>query len=369
MVEIKKVAIVGVGLIGSSLALCIKKEFPKITLIGFSQDEAELKGAIETGIIDTYGLDLQDVVKEADVILLCTPVMVTLTLIETLSCLELKKEVIITDVCSTKQKIMAKSHLLENQNVTFIGGHPMAGSHKSGYLAADKELFENAYYVLVSENRKNEEKKTLLKKLLRGTASKFVELDALQHDKITGVLSHMPHLIAAQLVGQAKLLMTDMPEALHLAAGGFRDMTRIASSDPRMWTEISLSNPSVLVEEINQWTTSLSDLKEMLIHRDEAGLFQFFKGNKDVRDTIPVHKEGSIPSFHDLYLNVPDTPGAIAEVTGLLAHQKISLVNIKIMETRDDIFGVLCLSFKNEKDLDKAQNTIENQTDYEWVNQ
>ncbi|MEG0286761.1 MULTISPECIES: prephenate dehydrogenase [Vagococcus] len=369
MKKIENVLLIGVGLIGSSLGLCIKEEHPEITIVGFSHQEEELKGAQSYGIIDTYSLDLQEAAKQADVIILCTPVMVTMTLLEKLSYFDLKKDVIVTDVGSTKVEILKQARWLKQRNYTFIGGHPMAGSHKSGFIAADKDLFENAYYILVTESDELNSEKNLLRNLFKGTRAKFLELEPETHDRITGVLSHMPHLIASQLVEQAKELMDDVPEALNLAAGGFRDITRIASSDPLMWTDISLSNSSILIEEIDKWTARLVGLKEALTDLDEGTLFQFFKGNKEVRDTIPVHKEGSLPGFHDLYLNVPDYPGAIAEVTGVLAKEKISLVNIKIMETRDDIFGVLCVSFKNEKDLERAKIAVSKQTIYDMVNQ
>lgn len=363
----KQVLIIGTGLIGSSLALCIKEVHPEIKILGFSNKESELVGAKSHHIIDDFSLNLEEVVAKADVIFFCTPVSVTLNLMEKISRFSLKKDVLLTDVGSTKKEILKKSEIFTKKGYTFIGGHPMAGSHKSGLLAADKDLFENAFYILVNEDKQQTKEIAELKELLKGTRAKFTELSANEHDQITGVLSHMPHIIASQLVEQAEELIQEIPASKKLAAGGFRDITRIASSDPKMWTDISMSNAEVLITEIDKWLANLGNLKDKLISKNSSEIFTFFEEAKKVRDDIPVHQEGTIPSFHDLYVNVPDYPGAIAEVTTILANERISLINIKIMETRDDIFGILCISFKSEKELMKAKHAVTSQTNYQVV--
>lgn len=365
--ENKQVLIIGVGLIGSSLALCIKEKHPNYRIIGYSQKEEELVGAKNHHLIDDFSLNLKEAAVQSDVIIFCTPVSVTLSLMAIMCQYPLKNDVILTDVGSTKQSILDQAKLFTDRGFIFIGGHPMAGSHKSGYLAADKDLFENAFYILVNEDVRNKEKVAELKNLLKGTRAKFTELTAKEHDQITGVLSHMPHLIASQLVEQAEELIKELPHSKALAAGGFRDITRIASSDPKMWADISVSNAPVLINEIDKWLNNLNHLKHKISSKDNQALLEFFKGAKEVRDNIPVHQEGSIPAFHDLYVNVPDCPGAIAEVTTILAKEKISLINIKIMETRDDIFGILCISFRNEKELNKAKEVVAQQTSYQVV--
>lgn len=364
MEKIKHVLIIGIGLIGGSLARVIKEVHPEIMIIGFSSDVDELMGAKELGLIDVGTTKLKNASEKADIILFCTPVKVTLELMEKISSFQLKKQVILSDVASTKQEVLEKAQLFSQQNYTFIGGHPMAGSHKSGFLAADKDLFENAYYILVPSCDDSKNEIDILKHLLRGTRAKFIELDAKKHDEMTAVLSHMPHLLASQLVERAEVMMTILPESRKLAAGGFRDITRIASSDPKMWTDISISNGEILSQEIDSWLDSLLQLKRRINEKNEQELFNFFKEAKNARDSIPVHKEGSMPGFHDVYINVPDFPGAIAEVTTILATAQISLINIKIMETRDDIFGILRISFKSEKDANTANELIKQQTGY-----
>ncbi|EOI00480.1 prephenate dehydrogenase [Enterococcus moraviensis ATCC BAA-383] len=358
----KKVLIIGLGLIGSSLALCIKKEHPLITVIGIDSNEKSEEFALKRNIIDQKGTSIEEAAIQSDVIFLCTPVKSMLHQLKLLGRLPLKSDVIITDVGSTKLEIIesAKTAGLK----TFIGGHPMAGSHKSGVTAADENLFENAYYILTSSETENEKQVNQLQELLKGTRAKFVVLTAEEHDQITGMLSHLPHIIAAGLVNQSKVFNEDHPRSRQLAAGGFRDITRIASSDPQMWTDILLSNKQALLELMHLWQNEMDQVSNWIKTENKEAIYQFFYEAKETRNQMPVHKEGAIPAFHDLFVDVPDVPGVIAEITGLLGKAKLSLINLKILETREDIYGILQLSFKRHEDLAKAQETIEKGTDY-----
>lgn len=358
----QKVLIVGLGLIGSSLALCIKKEHPLVTIIGIDNQKTSEEFALKRNIIDQRGTSMEDAAVLADVIFLCTPVKSMLNQLNVLGKLPLKKEVIISDVGSTKVEIIeaAKKAGLN----AFIGGHPMAGSHKSGVTAADENLFENAYYILASSEIEKQPQIEALQKLLQGTRAKFVVLTAQEHDQITGMLSHLPHIIAAGLVNQSKIFNGKHPRSRQLAAGGFRDITRIASSDPQMWTDILLSNKEALLELMSSWQSEMAQVSTWIENGNKEAIFQFFYEAKETRNQMPVHKEGAIPAFHDLFVDVPDVPGVIAEVTALLSKAQLSLINLKILETREDIYGILQLSFKRQEDSEKAKEIIEKETDY-----
>lgn len=358
----QKVLIVGLGLIGSSLALCIKKEHPLVTIIGIDNLETSEEFALKRQIIDQRGESFEKVAVEADVIFLCTPVKSLLEQLRVLGRLPLKEDVLISDVGSTKLEIIETAE--EAGLKTFIGGHPMAGSHKSGVTAADENLFENAYYILTTSETKRQSQIAELQQLLQGTRAKFVILTAEEHDQITGMLSHLPHIIAAGLVNQSKIFNEEHPRSKQLAAGGFRDITRIASSDPQMWTDILLSNKAALVELLASWQAEMQQVSSWIQTENNGAIFQFFYEAKETRNQMPVHKEGAIPAFHDLFVDVPDVPGVIAEITGLLGKAKLSLTNLKILETREDIYGILQLTFKRQEDLKKAKEYIEKQTDY-----
>lgn len=356
----KKILVVGLGLIGSSLALCIKKGQPDAIIIGCDHCTQTEKIAKDTQIIDEIADSFQQAAEQADVILLAVPVRVCIQKIHELKTFTLRPQVIVTDACSTKSEIIEAT---KDASFLFIGGHPMAGSHKSGVLAANVDLFENAYYIFTVD----EVNKTMvseLQYLLRGTRAKYVVLDAYEHDEITGMLSHLPHIIAAGLVNQSDRFNQVFPRSRQLAAGGFRDITRIASSDPTMWTDILLSNRDALLHKIDEWEKTMGEVRTWISEREEQKIHQFFEKAKETRDRLPVHEQGAIPAFYDLLVDVPDVPGVIAEVTGLLGRKEISIINLRIQETREDIIGVLQITFKTEKDRLAGKQYLEKKTTY-----
>lgn len=360
----KKIMMIGLGLIGGSLALAVKKEHPEVIIYGWDQNQQSQKIAKEKGIIDETCDNWQQTAEDMDVIFLAIPVKACIEKINVLAELPLKKKVIITDASSTKEEVVHAAKIMPH---TFIGGHPMAGSHKSGVLAANVDLFENAYYIFAAPPEKQGEVEQL-QELLKGARAKFIHLDAHEHDQITGMLSHLPHIIAAGLVNQSDVFSQAHPRATQLAAGGFRDITRIASSDPQMWTDILLSNRETLLAEISDWQLLMNQVTDWIQAEDKQAIYTFFDHAKDTRDKLPVHENGAIPSFYDLFIDVPDVPGVIAEVTTLLGQAGISITNLKILETREDIIGVLQVTFKTQKDLLAGQACIKENTSYScWM--
>lgn len=362
----ERIFIVGLGLIGGSIALAIRKNHPKAWIVGLDLDQKQVEIGQSRLIIDEIGTHFAKEACIADVIIFCCPVKQTQRFVDKLATLPLKPTVLVTDTGSTKVVIMQAAQQLSEKNIIFIGGHPMAGSHKSGVTAAKADLFENAYYLLTPPEKMLHLDQSIkrLNDLLRGTAAKFMVLTAEEHDHITGMLSHLPHIIASTLVKQAALFTKKYPKAEYLAAGGFRDMTRIASSDPALWTDILLTNPDVLIELLTEWQKEIEEVKTNLITLDRQRLYHFFKQSKVVRDHLPVYRDGAIPSFHDLYLDVPDYPGVISEISGYLAEAQISLTNLKILETREDINGILQLTFQKEEDLEQAEICLAKKSSY-----
>jgi prephenate dehydrogenase len=355
---VQKVMIAGLGLIGASLAKCIKKGTDSY-LIGWDHCESTNAVALQTRLVDLVPDSFAEGALQADVIVLALPVEITKKYLAELGKLSLKPNLLVTDTGSTKAEIV---EFAQQFYFDFIGGHPMAGSHKSGILAADENLFENAYYIFTptSNKRVNE-----LQNLFQETRAKYVELTPAEHDQITGMLSHLPHIIASGLVNQANDFNQHQPRAQQLAAGGFRDITRIASSDPRMWTDILLSNRQELLQLISTWQTQMSQVAHWLHTEDEAAIYRFFETAKETRDQLPIHQSGAIPAFYDLLIDVPDHPGVVAEVTQLLSTGNLSLINLKILETREDILGVLQISFKTQNELEQAQLLITEKTTYQ----
>ncbi|MGR3764827.1 prephenate dehydrogenase [Rossellomorea sp. NS-SX7] len=360
-----KVLIIGMGLIGGSLALCIKEEHPDATIIGHDVNDQELRLAKTLGVIDELSPEMELGAKEADLIIISTPVTQTEIILEKLHNTDLKSNVIITDTGSTKEQIMRASLQLKEKGVRFIGGHPMAGSHKSGVTAAKKILFENAFYMLTPSGAGGDSEIETLKEWLKGTRAKFLIVPPKEHDELTGMISHFPHVIAASLVHQAKGSSLEHPYLRRLAAGGFRDITRIASSNPVMWKDITLQNKKVLLDIMEKWKMEMEEVMDMISEDDSERIYSYFNEAKVFRDELPVLSKGAIPAFYDLYIDVPDYPGVISEVTAYLAEERISLTNIRILETREDLYGVLVISFQTMEDREQAAACLKEKTNYE----
>lgn len=354
----RKICVIGLGLIGGSIALAIKKEHDA-TIVGVDVNFDQLKLAQSLQVIDEIAENMEEGVREADLIILAAPVKKTEQLLTELQHLPLKEGAIVTDVGSTKTKIFEKAAPLHRKNVTFIGGHPMAGSHKSGVQAARVHLFENAYYVLTPSKEASPSKVIQLQNWLKGTNARFIEMTPEQHDKLAGLISHFPHIVAASLVHQVKNIGKEDELVSQLAAGGFKDITRIASSNPEMWRDILLHNKDMMLYLLRDWQKEMKKVEKLLLEEESDGIYHYFEDAKKFRDCLPSNKKGALPSFYDLYVDIPDHPGVISDVTGILGKENISITNLRIIETREDIMGVLRLSFRTDEDRKKAKKYLE----------
>lgn len=359
------VFVIGLGLIGGSLALCIKDEHPNATIMGYDVNQKQSQLGKMLGVIDEIVEDISIGATKADLILIATPVKEVERIIELLCDVPLKDNVIISDAGSTKLEIVKKAVCLKENGIAFIGGHPMAGSHKSGVTAAKSILFENAFYLFTPEEDTRVEDLEKLQSWLKGTKARFLQVRPEEHDYITGVISHFPHVIAASLVHQAEKTSLKQNLITRLAAGGFRDITRIASSSPEMWKDISLHNKNVLIDLLQEWQNEMEKIAQMLKEEKEEEIYEYFFQAKKYRDEMPVKEKGAIPAFYDLFVDIPDYPGIISEITGYLAKENISLTNIRIREAREGIYGVLVISFQTEEDREKAEQCIKRYTNYE----
>jgi prephenate dehydrogenase len=349
----KKIAIFGVGLIGGSLALCFKGK-PDFTVVGHSPNPKSVEKLLKRGVVDHATTSMVEAVEDADFIFLCVPVGSLGSYLEELEKLPLKPGCILTDVGSTKASIAERATSLSIEGVHFIGGHPMAGSERSGVEAASSHLFENAFYVLTPATDTPQEEVDRLSELLKLTKAQIVLVDARQHDDIVGAISHLPHIIAVALVNQIRTYNETNALYQNLAAGGFRDITRIASSDPMIWQDILINNREVLLKLLTDWNVEVSRFIDLLQHSDGAGITEQFRLASDFRSKLPERRKGMLTSFHDIYVDIPDHPGIIGQITTALGNERINLSNIQIIESREDVPGVLRLSFRNQEDADRA---------------
>lgn len=358
VMENTTILVAGIGLIGGSLAKAIKIN-PEHRVIGYDLNEKSLAYGIEHRIIDEAYTDFVSAAKNADIIILAAPITQTIELLESLDHVPFEKPVIVTDTASVKYAIIETAEMLTNENIIFIGGHPMAGSHKWGIEAARSHLFENAIYVLTPSIRSTEQSVNTLKEVLKPTKSKFVVLKPEEHDEMTGVISHFPHLIASSLVHQAKKWQETHAFLPKLAAGGFRDITRIASSNPEMWQDIFYHNRNKMSLLLQEWIEEMTHLKQLLDQNEKEEMIDYLKTAKIYRDGIPTKTAGAIPAFYDVYVDIRDQPGALASVVQILADHEISIKNIEILEVREGITGVLRLSFYRKEAQRKSKELLE----------
>ena len=200
--------------------------------------------------------------------------------------------------------------------------------------------------------------------LLEPTKAKVAVLHADEHDRMTAIVSHFPHLVASSLVGMLSAQQSVQPFVKKLAAGGFRDITRIASADPTMWRDITTQNRVELLKQLDGWLDEMGNVREMLIHNDPAKIHDYFAGAKKFRDDLPITSQGALYMTYDLHIDIPDHPGVISEITKILADEQISLTNIRIVETRTDVFGILVISFQTADDREKAKSALSEATNY-----
>ncbi|WP_028610544.1 prephenate dehydrogenase [Paenibacillus harenae] len=347
------VAIFGVGLIGGSIALSLKGR-PDMRVIGYSNRPSSVEKYMQRGVVDYATTSKREAAEQADFIFLCVPVGNLEENLRELGEFNLKPGCIITDVGSTKATIMACARTLELGEAVFIGGHPMAGSERSGVEAASYHLLENAYYVLTPDEKTPAEAVERLTELLTWTRANIVKVDAIAHDEIVGAISHLPHMIAVSLVNQVRGYSEGNGLYESLAAGGFRDITRIASGDPVVWRDILINNRTVLLELLRDWSMETAKFADMLEREDGEAIKEAFEKAGAFRSRMPERRKGVILSAYDCYVDVPDHPGIIGKITSELGNSRINLSNIQIIESREDVPGVLRLSFRTQEDLDQA---------------
>ena len=260
----------------------------------------------------------------------------------------------------------AAEQYLAGKPIRFVGAHPMAGSHKTGAASADVNLFENAYYIFTPSGLTSPDTLDEMKALLSGLHARFIEIDAKEHDRVTSQISHFPHILASGLMEQTAVYAREHEMTRRFAAGGFRDMTRIAESEPGMWTSILLSNREAIIERIEDFKERLDGIGQAISKGEEEQIWNFFNQAREQRQAMEIHKRGGVDSSYDLYVDVPDEEDVILQILELL--RGTSLVNIHINEeNREDVHGILQISFKNAQDLERAERLITENTDYTVV--
>ncbi len=279
---IEKICIIGVGLIGSSLAKALKNTGQAKFICGYGRDAARLEKAKELSIIDDYSIKLKEAVINSDIVIIATPVG---SYEEVLVGIKpyLKSDTLVTDVGSTKRSVIeAAEKVFGNLPHNFIPAHPIAGKEKSGFEACDGELFVNKKVIITPIENNDDESISRVQNMWEKVGSEVDFMTPESHDELLGMTSHLPHMLAFSLMNY---LISQNPSASVYAAGGFKDFTRIASGDNVMWRDICLNNKDQIIAHIEGYQKSLSALSEAIDNGDIEQLDSIFSNAKASRES------------------------------------------------------------------------------------
>ena len=350
-----KYGFIGLGLIGGSLARALKDKSPECIIAAYNRSVAPLEEAVKDGVVDIPLHEIGEGFSDCDVIFLCLPVI---TNAEALSKLApfIGAETIVTDVSSVKGSIMkaAKEAGLKDH---FVGGHPMAGSERTGYIASSKDLYRNAYYIITPFSE-GDKKAEIIKEIAVSVGAIPIIMDAEKHDRIVAGVSHIPHLAAAALVELVK--NNDYPDGLMktVAAGGFKDITRVASSSPSMWKEICESNEANISEFLGDLINRLSEIRSKIDDVNGDYIADLFDDAGTYRNSFNTLSAGPIKDSHKFTIDIADEPGAIASVATILAVNGINIKNIGIQHNREYIGGDMSVGFWDSESKEKAADIL-----------
>jgi len=352
-----RVGVVGVGLLGGSIGYILKKKKWAETVLGIGRSKDKLKKAIDLKAIDEYMIGFDEKLRDVDLLIMCVPVQLIPRFIKE-ALPYLKDGVIITDIGSTKGDIIRSIEKVLPATAYFVGGHPMAGSEKTGVEALDPYIFENAVYVLCESKNTNEKALETVAEMARTLSANVHKMNYDLHDLAVAAISHVPHIVASSLVNTVSKLDKDTGQILGLAAGGFRDTTRIASGSPEMWKDICMTNSDKIIDVIEVLENEINKFKTAVQNKDEKKIEKLFEDGKKVRDTLPKKKKGILSAVFEIVLFVPDEPKVIGNLAILLGESEINIKDIEVLHVRENEGGSIRVAFDKDSDSDKAVKVL-----------
>ncbi len=326
----RRAAVIGTGLIGGSIGLALRHRGWHVT--GSDRDRGRAERAVELGALDAVGRDPQ-----AEVTFVATPVRAVID--AALEALKWGAEgSVVTDVAGVKTPIV---NAIDHPR--FVGGHPMAGSEQEGVEGADGSLFEGATWVLTPTDATDPEAYARVLGVVSALGADSVAMPAARHDDMVAMVSHVPHLTAAALMTLASEAAAEQATLLRLAAGGFRDMTRIAAGAPGIWPDLCLDNRAAITETLDRLLDAVGGLRAMVATGDRDGILTVLERAREARLNLPsrvLHPEEMI----EIRVPVPDRPGVLAEVTTVLGERSVNIYDLEIAHSAEGPRGVLVLA-------------------------
>lgn len=359
------VGFIGLGLIGGSIARGLKKARPDITVMAYMRSRSRLEAAKEDGVVDVILEGIDENLARCDLIFLCTPVEYNAQYLKALLPF-LKEGALITDVGSTKASIHQEIAALGFED-RFVGGHPMAGSEKTGYENSTDHLLENAYYIVTPSRDcrpdlpfgEQPENVRRILAVAQALGAIPMVLDYGEHDRVVAAISHLPHLIASSLVNLVQDSDSPAGTMKTVAAGGFKDITRIASASPEMWEQICMTNTEPIASVLERYIGSLEKILCAVRRRDAQAIYTLFETSRTYRNSITDRAKGSLEPAYEFSVDVADEIGAISTIAVILAAKGISIKNIGINNNREHGEGALKIAFYDEASMAAAWKRLE----------
>ena len=351
-----RVGVVGCGLIGGSIALSLSNSGHAVFVNDRAENEIKIKKQIPKAAFRKSMSELCS--EKPEVVFICVPSAFVVDVMREVAEL-VDGGTIITDVAGIKQPILDAARGLIPEDVLFVGGHPMAGSEKSGVEAAQPFLFQNAVYVLSPLKNYRAEAIAALLSAIEQLGARILMMDAAQHDRIAAATSHLPQLIAVELVNLLKDFSSEDEHFNTLAAGGFRDMTRIASSEYTVWDYVIRANSANIDAMLSAFIERLLTLDADVISGNDRGIAAEFEHARLARAGIRKGGKGFLHPLYDLYVVVEDKVGVLKEITSSLADVGVNIKDIELLKVREGSGGMFRLSFDTQDIQDRASELLE----------
>lgn len=364
----RRVAILGLGLMGGSLGLALKEvagtagrrgslnSGDPLEVVGWNRTTQRVHEAVRGQVIDCGAATIESAVSGADLVVIATPVSTIAKYVEEVMP-TLDEDAVITDVGSVKGVIVAAVESRVERAGRFVGGHPMCGSELAGLNSAEVDLYRGANWILTPTDSTDDEAFSRLQVMLRKLGANVIAVDPDGHDRFVAIVSHVPHLTAASLLSVADSEAASAEVLLHLAAGGFRDVTRVASGSSSLWTDICSANRDAVGRALGMLIDELMRVRGAVIDGDLEGLAGFLEAASAARARLPVGGGVEGPLF-EVIVPVSDRPGVVAEVSTLIGSIGVNIGDISIAHSVEGGGGLLTLLISGESEAERAAEAL-----------
>ena len=350
-----RVALLGTGLIGGSLGLALRKLLDVNEIVAFDGDPSVRALAVERGAAHRSVESPAEAVRGADFVFVATPVGAIADVIQQARD-GLSPGAVLTDVGSTKSRVVLDVEALGLEGSTFIGGHPMAGTEEEGIEAAEPALFDGCWWILTPTERVDARAYRALHSLITRLGAQVMALDPAQHDDLLAVISHLPHLTAAALMNLAAERGKEHAGLLSLAAGGFRDVTRVAASNPDIWLDICTENAVAIAGVLREFARRLESFGDLVEQGKREDLRERFLSARTARRELPGRRAGG--ESVEVLIPVPDRPGVLSEVTTTVGNLGINIEDIQITHSEESGRGTLRLLISGVDEAHRVQGAL-----------